>query len=432
MNILVTGASGYIASQIVAELINAGHLITCCVRDTAFAANRFPTATIIPCDFSSDTNSKQWIARLNTIDVVINCVGILYHPSDKYIWGVHYDTPRVLFDACVSVGIKKIIQLSALGVDLSDLPYAKSKKAADEYLLSLPIKSIILRPSLVYGHGSYGGSSLFRGLAGLPWLTPIPGKGMQELQPIHLHDLSKAVVSLVNNPIDQSMILNAVSNNRITLKDVLAKMRSWLGFPKIKFLPVPLCMIRLGAFIGDLIPYSTLNTTSFKMLMQNNISSQEDTNKFQDKIGFIPQDFAKGIYQELSTVQDRWHAKLFFLKPLLRISIAFIWLFTAICSLFLYPHSSSYGLLAQVGITPFWQPILLYTASLIDAGIGISMLCNIQPQKIGLFQIIIILGYSAILTWKLPYLWLDPFAPLAKNIPLLVAIFIFLALESDQ
>src|SRR3990167_2873495 len=163
MNILVTGASGFIASQVVTDLITAGHSVTCCVRNTSYTKNLFPTAKILSCDFINDTTSDHWINRLNNIDVVINCVGILYHPNKKIIWAIHYDTPRALFDACVKVGIKKIIQISALGVDKSDVDYAKSKKAADDYLQTLPISSIILRPSLVYGRGSYGGTSLFRG-----------------------------------------------------------------------------------------------------------------------------------------------------------------------------------------------------------------------------------------------------------------------------
>jgi nucleoside-diphosphate-sugar epimerase len=432
MNVLVTGASGFIAAQIVTDLHSRGHAITCCVRDVAYTRNVFPHATILQCDFVRDTNINTWIERLNNIDVVINCVGIFYYPNKKIIWAIHFDTPKALFDACVETGVKKIIQISALGIDKSDVEYAKSKKAADDYLLTLSIPSFILRPSLVYGHGSYGGTSLFRGLAGLPWITPIPGKGKQVFQPIHLEDLSKSVVHLIESQINQRVILSAVSQQRVTLSEILSKIRSWLGSPQTRLLFVPLCLIRLGSYIGNLIPYSVMNMTAYKMLSQNSITSLEETKKFHDQIGFIPRDFTVGIFSQPSTVQDHWHARLYFLKPLLQISIGFIWLFTAVCSIFFYPKSNSYHLLAQIGINELWQPILLYGAGILDAALGIAMLCSYQLKRVCILQIIVIGLYSAIITWKLPHLWLDPFAPIAKNIPLVVATLVFLALESDR
>lgn len=432
MNVLITGASGFIASQIATDLIAAGHSVTCCVRDVLYTKKLFPTAVVIPCDFVNDKSAKLWIERLNNMDVVINSVGILYHPNPKVTWAIHYDTPKALFDACVSQGLKQIIQISALGIEQSDVAYATSKKAADDYLLTLPIPSIILRPSLVYGRGSYGGSSLFRGLSGLPWFTPVPGKGNQQFQPIHLEDLSKAITKLIAQPLQQHLVLHAVSAQRINLNTLLSKMRTWLGFSKAKLIFVPLALIRLAALIGDLIPYSVLNTSSYKLLFQNNITTPEETQKFREVIGFAPKEFTTGIYSHPSSIQDRWHARLYFLKPLLKFSLVFIWLFTAISCLFFYPRAASYDLLAQVGVAVSWQPLFFYGACLIDAGIGLTLLFARHIKKVALLQILMILGYSAVLTWKLPHLWFEPFAPLAKNIPLLAAILVYLALESDR
>lgn len=432
MNILVTGASGFIASHIITELLAAGHQVRACARNIRFIKNIFPSAETYACDFIRDTAISTWLPRLEGIDVVINCVGILYHPNNRITWAIHYDTPRALFDAAVKKGVKKLIQISALGVDKSTVEYAKSKRAAEEYLIQLPIKAIILRPSLVYGRGSYGGTSLFRGLASFPKVVPIPGTGEQTFQPIHVQDLAKAVSRLVSTEHQKSIILSAVGPQKVNLKLILSTLRAWLGFTKARLINIPLTLIRLGSRIGDFIPYSAMNSSSYQMLMQNNICSEAEAQHFHEVIGFKPQDYIRGVYHYPSSVQDRWHARLFFLKPILQMSIAFIWIWSAFASVLPYSHATAITLLAEMGIKNSLQHAVLYSASAIDLLLGIATMLGYQLKKVGILQIIIILIYSFIISWKLPYLWLVPFAPIAKNIPLIAATLILLALESDR
>ncbi|MGN7619617.1 NAD-dependent epimerase/dehydratase family protein [Rickettsia amblyommatis] len=82
--------------------------------------------------------------------------------------------------------------------DEKNTAYAFTKKAAEEYLQKLEnIDWIILQPSLVYASGCYGGTSLFRALATLPYFIPLIGDGLQQFQPMHIDDLTKVIIHCI-------------------------------------------------------------------------------------------------------------------------------------------------------------------------------------------------------------------------------------------
>src|SRR3990167_11076407 len=158
MRILITGANGFIAREIIARLATSGHEIIACVHNKLL--ENIPHTHVFKADFTQAISPEYWLQHLKNVDAVINCVGVFQTTQEKTMWNIHYEAPKALFEACVRQKIKKIIQISALGVDKVDVPYAKSKLAIDSYLQTLDIDATIIRPGLVYGKGSYGGSSL--------------------------------------------------------------------------------------------------------------------------------------------------------------------------------------------------------------------------------------------------------------------------------
>jgi uncharacterized protein YbjT (DUF2867 family) len=104
-----------------------------------------------------------WTPRLQGVDAVINCAGILQGGRGQSIEAVHHLGPRALFDACVGSGVRRVIQISAISADeAAGTAYASSKKSAEDALRSLDLEWVILRPSLVYARGSYGGTCSVR------------------------------------------------------------------------------------------------------------------------------------------------------------------------------------------------------------------------------------------------------------------------------
>jgi uncharacterized protein YbjT (DUF2867 family) len=420
VNILILGATGFVGSWLTTRLLSTEHHIICGVQDVGAAKSQFPNATILKCNFLTDVHMEDWLETLNGVDVVINCVGI-FHASKEVMWNLHYHTPKALFDAANRLEITKIIHLSALGIETYDTQYAQSKLAAENYLASLPIQYFILKPSMIYGPGARGGMELMTSLASLPGFIPLPGRGKQELQPIHIEDYVEAIVYLVETTNTHSLILSAVSPEIITLHNLLKTLRRWLGFGAAQFIKIPLGVIKWVCKLGNLSSGSLINTSALVMLEQHNTTTRKRALEFQEITGVKPLNFKDGLHRVPSSPSDRWHARLYTLFPLLRFSLAFMWIFSALSSAF-FSTKMSYDLLAAAHISPAVQSYALYTASFLNFMIGFALIFNYKTKLNCLLQIAVIFTYTTIISLFMPVFWIEPFGPIVKNIPILVAI----------
>jgi hypothetical protein len=89
----------------------------------------------------------------------------------------------------------------------------------------------------------------------------------------------------------------------------------------------------------------------------------------------------------------------------------------------------SYELLARVGVSDVLAPLMLYGAAILDLLVGIATLVMGNRRWLWLFQITVMLGYTLIISFKLPEFWLHPYGPLSKNLVMLAAIYLLYTLE---
>jgi hypothetical protein len=126
------------------------------------------------------------------------------------------------------------------------------------------------------------------------------------------------------------------------------------------------------------------------------------------------------------------HGQLEWLLPVLRWSIALVWIWTGIVSLGLYPRAASLTLLARTGITGILADIALYGAAALDLVLGAAILLMRRRRWLWLAQFMLILAYTIIITVKLPEFWLHPYGPILKNLPLLACIALLYCLEAHR
>lgn len=416
MIILITGATGFIGRRLTAALRGAGHRV--------IAASRHPgPGDSVAADFTRDFDVDAWVPKLAGVDVVINAVGIIREQGSQTFENIHTRAPQALFAACVKAGVKKIVQISALGADAGKTRYFTSKHAADEQLAQLPIAWTIVQPSLVFGFGGTS-AALFTLLASLP-VTPLPSGGLQQVQPIHVDDVIAAILALVGTSDMNGRRLALVGPEPISLKEFLRRLRRRMELPRPWFVTVPATFMRAAASIAQYLPGSLLDPETLSMLEAGNTAPPDDTRRV---LRGSPR-AAEQLIADDQRDATRRAAQLGWLLPMLRISLALVWIWTGIVSLGLYPIQDSYELLARVGVGATLAPLMLYGAAVLDLLVGLATLVMSRLGWLWLLQLAVILGYTVIITFKLPEFWLHPYGPLSKNLVMLAAIYFLYTLE---
>lgn len=431
MKVLVIGGSGFLGSHIVSALLAKGHQVT--IGGRGNFSKRFPNVPSIQVDYQQDVMPDVWKPRLKGMDAVVNCIGIL-NGSNALLDNVHTHTPTAIFTAAKALALKHIVQISAKGTEIDrGIRYSDSKKAADDFLKSLPVSATIIRPSYVYSHGSYGGSSLFRALAAMPFILPIVGKGNQLFQPILANDLAQIILNRIEASEPGVQELDGVGPETITNLQLLEKTREWLGFGKGWVLKAPMAMIGLVSHIGKLIPSIPINRTTYGMMKIPDVaaSKPEAYTKLVETTGIQPKGYSQVLAENPSFVQDRWHARLYLIKPLIQIALVLLWFISALTGIFL---PESWQVTLQL-LLPFKQTqyhLLSYGSIALDVLMGLMVLFNWRPVWNGLIQLVVIVGYTFFITLWLPSFWLHPFGPLLKNIPILVLVLVYMAIASER
>jgi uncharacterized protein YbjT (DUF2867 family) len=418
LRILVLGAAGFIGRHILAALIGAGHEVIGAVRHPAEIEAAFPAVAFFACDLARDVDPEVWRPRLAGIDVVVNAAGLLSGPDME---AVHVTGPAALYRAAAAAGVKRLVLISAISARADiETDYARTKLASELVLRESGLPWTLLRPSLVYAKGSYGGTSLLRGLAGLPFLVPLPGDGGYAFNPIHADDLARLVREACESDRFAGVVLEPMGPDAMSLKQLIGAYRDWLGFGRARYLPVPLPIMRFIAKLGDRFGAGPIASNSLAQLLAGNSG---DAAAFIRTAGFSPRPFEAALQAEPAEVQDRWHARLFFLAPLLKATLIILWLTSAIFGL-LNGRAMTAALVAALGLPAVMAVPLWIGSSLLDLAVAALLVAGRRGRFATMLQIMVVLAYMVVLSIGLPRLWLDPFGPLVKNFPILAAILV--------
>jgi hypothetical protein len=228
---------------------------------------------------------------------------------------------------------------------------------------------------------------------------------------------------IAHNDLD-GQILEAGGPDYLPIRAVHDRLRVWLGKGKAPHLSMPSWFVKWFVKLGDYIFKGPINTASFDMLTRHNIT---DDQRLWHASKIVPRSLNQGLMDRPATEADVWHSALFFVIPFLRYCLAFLWILTPIITLWGASGTVTYRLFSELGMKEGLIPWMLYATAGMDFLLGLTLLFNYRLGLFGGVQIGVMILYTLIIGGLAPHWLFHPYGPLLKNLPLIAATCVVMA-----
>ena len=270
MTTLVTGATGFLGTALVTELVKRNQSVRILVRDEVKARQQFGDAVTI---FTGDITDVAQVQRaVDGVSVIYHLAGRLYYPGvpAELYRQTHVEGTRTLLTACHWQGrLQRIVHCSTTGVHgvtgktpaAEDAPFAptnpyEATKLEGE-LLALAayaeygLQVSVIRPGLVYGPGDLHLLGFFSSIK--KGLFRVIDGGDAMLHPVYIDDMVSAFLLCAERPEAVGRSYNIAGERPVTIRELATAIAHALG----KELPkgsIPLWLANLASDIFAITP----------------------------------------------------------------------------------------------------------------------------------------------------------------------------------
>lgn len=272
--VTIFGGAGFVGTTLVEHLAKTGVRIRVAVRRPNSAMHVKPLGDVgqIQVVQANLRDEASVQAAVRDSDVVINLAGILSESGAQTFKAVHTTGAETVARISAELGVKKLVHISALGVDEnSPSYYAQSKALGEKAVKQAFPEATIIRPSVIFG----AGDGLFNRFAQISSLPLIPVfSGNTKFQPVYVGDVVKVITKALADNMMAGETYELGGADIYSLRDMM-KLAAQEALQKPFFIDVPAFIAPVKAFFFGLLPNPVITLDQLRMFKVDNVVSDE-------------------------------------------------------------------------------------------------------------------------------------------------------------
>jgi hypothetical protein len=213
--------------------------------------------------------------------------------------------------------------------------------------------------------------------------------------------------------------------------DMIDAFRRRMGGPE-PILTLPDWILSLGVIVGDMVAWlgwkPPVRSTAIRE-MRRGVAG--DPRSWISQTGIAPQSRDAMLAALPAGIQEKWFARLYFLKPLMLIALVLFWCLSGLIALTV-AFEPARAILLNHGFSLASAHALTVASSLVDIAVGLAIAVR-RTAQVGLIAgiglSVIYMVSAAFLT---PEMWIEPLGALVKTGPAIILMLVCLAVLDDR
>jgi len=255
MRILVAGATGYIGSRLVPELLRRGHDVVA-VSSSEPEPERFSWGDEVETARMDATDPHLVQPLVESVDAVCYLVHGLSSPRFRDRDRLAAETVR---DAVTAAGVRRLVYLSGLVPDVPEdelSPHIASRLEVERVLQQSSAATLTLRAGIVIGAGSTSFEILRQTVEGF-LVQPVPGWMHSRIQPIGVADAIRALADGLESTAEG--VADIGGPDVVTYPELLGLYAELAGLTRVRLpaLVAPVPAVAMAAGLLSAAPFWT-------------------------------------------------------------------------------------------------------------------------------------------------------------------------------